>query len=389
MGEDGQHAEAGDAADGWEFDVFLHGTVFLDIIFTGLATLPPPGAEVWTQGMGSSPGGIANMATAASRLGLRTSLSAAFGDDLYGEFCWRTLAEQEGVDLSRSRRFKDWHSPVTVSMSAEGDRSMVTHGHPAPMSASEMIGRPPRARAVLVDLGGEERIGVEGSRSWMDLAVENGSLVFADVGWDETGVWSESVLEQLSLCHAFLPNAKEAMAYTRTGTPRDALYSIADRVPLAVVTNGVQGAMAIDASTGEEAEVPSLRVSAIDPTGAGDVFAAGMILGTLSGWPLADRLSFAAVCASLAVQQFGGSLAAPGLGDVLDWWHSVRADDRGGAYLASLKRRYAFLDELAPAHPVNARRRAAATIARLSDVEGGAVTLDVRVGSDPDLKEKP
>jgi hypothetical protein len=30
-------------------------------------------------------------ATARSRLGLRTSLAAAFGDDDYGDFCWRTL----------------------------------------------------------------------------------------------------------------------------------------------------------------------------------------------------------------------------------------------------------------------------------------------------------
>jgi len=30
-----------------EFDVFMHGTVFLDIIFTGLPTLPAAGTEVW------------------------------------------------------------------------------------------------------------------------------------------------------------------------------------------------------------------------------------------------------------------------------------------------------------------------------------------------------
>lgn len=354
--------------DAREFDVFLHGTVFLDIVFTGLSTLPPPGTEIWAQGMGSSPGGIANMATAASRLGLHTSLAAAFGDDVYGEFCWRSLSEQEGVDLSCSRRFENWHSPVTVSMAAQGDRAMVTHGHQAPVHATEMIGRAPRSKVVLVDLG-EDTIGGAAQPSWVDLAVADGARVFADVGWDDTGAWSPRVLEQLSSCHAFLPNAAEAMAYTRTDTPRDALYAIADLVPLAVVTNGVHGAMAIDATTGEEADVPALRVNAIDPTGAGDVFAAGMILGTLHDWPLRDRLAFASACSALAVQHFGGSLAAPGLGDVLDWWHHIRDTDGGGAYAASLKRRYAFLDELAPANPVTARRRAAATIARLSDVD--------------------
>ena len=84
---------------------------------------------------GVLPGGIANLAIAARRLGLRTSLAAAFSDDDYGDFCWRTLDEQEHVDLSRSQRFADWHTPVTVSLSVNSDRSMVTHGHRAPVSA--------------------------------------------------------------------------------------------------------------------------------------------------------------------------------------------------------------------------------------------------------------
>ncbi|MCG5217973.1 carbohydrate kinase family protein [Streptosporangium sp. KLBMP 9127] len=360
---------------GPQFDVFLAGTVFLDIVFTGLPAMPTAGTEVWAEGMGSCPGGIANLAIATSRLGLRTSLAAAFGDDDYGDFCWRTLAEQESVDLSRSRRFEHWHSPVTVSMAVDRDRSMVTHGHPAPMSASEMIGSPPRSRAVIVALSADEPLGVPGRCSWAELAHRNGALIFADVGWDPSGAWSPDLLNQLSGCHAFMPNAVEAMAYTSADTPRDALYALADRVPLAVVTDGADGAMAIDSMTGEEAFVPAPRVSALDPTGAGDVFGAGIVLGTLCRWPLPDRLAFAGLCAALAVQQFGGSLAAPGWGDIADWWHEVRAaNGRGSAYADSLARRYAFLDRLVPTVPMGAVRRAAATIARHADVGRAART---------------
>ncbi|MEV0612333.1 PfkB family carbohydrate kinase [Nonomuraea sp. NPDC050404] len=356
--------------EGPQFDVFLAGTVFLDIIFTGLPAMPAAGTEIWAEGMGSCPGGIANLAIATSRLGLRTSLAAAFGDDDYGDFCWRTLEQQEAVDLSRSRRFEHWHSPVTVSMAVNRDRSMVTHGHAAPMTASEMIGRPPCSRAVIVTLSAEEPLDVPGgSCNWAELAHHDGSLIFADVGWDPSGAWPRSLLDQLAICHAFMPNATEAMAYTGTETPRDALYAIADHVPLAVVTDGANGAMAIDSTTGEEAFVPAPRVTALDPTGAGDVFGAGIVLGTLSRWPLADRLAFAGLCAALAVQQFGGSLAAPGWGDIADWWHEAReAADHGGAYGNALARRYAFLDRLVPSVPVGAVRRAAATIARAADV---------------------
>jgi len=355
-------------ADGPEFDVVLWGTVFLDIIFTGLKAMPTSGTEVWADGMGSCPGGIANLAIASSRLGMRTSLSAAFGDDDYADFCWRTLAEQEHVDLSRSRRFEHWHSPVTISMAVDRDRSMVTHGHAAPMSASELIGHPPRCRAVIVDLGNSDALGDADRPSWADLARQDGALVFADAGWDASGNWDPRLLDQLERCHAFLPNAREAMAYTRTQTAHDALYALADRVPLAVVTNGSQGALAIDATTGEESHVPALRVPALDPTGAGDVFGAALVVGTLSGWSLDDRLAFATLCSALAVQQFGGSLAAPGWGDIADWWHDVRDRPDSSSYGTSLRRRYAFLEQIVPTVPVGAVRRAAATIARYADV---------------------
>jgi sugar/nucleoside kinase (ribokinase family) len=350
-------------------DVFVQGMVFLDIIFTGLAAMPKNGTEVWAEGMGSCPGGIANLAVAASRLGLQTSLGAAFGDDDYGEFCWRSL-EQERIDLSRSERYPHWHTPVTVSVSVGGDRRMITHGHDAPQTATEMIGTAPRARSVLLDLDADRPLGEGHSeRQWVERAAADGALLFADVGWDPSGQWSPAVLDQLKHCHAFMPNAVEAMAYTRTDSAHDALYALADLVPLAVVTNGRDGAMAIDSATGEEASVPALRVDAIDPTGAGDVFDAGMLVGSLAQWPLLDRMNFATLCSSLAVQEFGGSLAAPGWGDLADWWQRVRRQPTSNAAARSVQRRFAFLDDLVAEVPPGAVRRAAATIAKLSDAQ--------------------
>ena len=158
-----------------EFDVFLQGTVYLDIVLTGLPAMPARGTEVWAQGMGSCPGGIANLAIAASRLGLRTTLAAAFGDDVYGDFCWQTLADLEGVDLSGSRRFAGWHSPVTISLAVSRDRSMVTHAHEPPVSAAELLAAAPRARAGIVHVEAH-------GENLLELAAAPDTLVFADVG---------------------------------------------------------------------------------------------------------------------------------------------------------------------------------------------------------------
>ena len=82
--------------------------------------------------------------------------------------------------------------------------------------------------------------------------------------------------------------------------------------------------MAVDGHTGEEGWVPALPVNAIDATGRRDVFVASFVLGTLRGWPLRERLAFANLSASLAVQQVGGSLAAPRWGDIADWFDATR-----------------------------------------------------------------
>ena len=266
-------------------DVLLSGTVFFDIVFTGLDRLPQPGEELWSKGMGSSPGGIANLATAAARLGLRTGLVAGFGDDAYGEWMWQTLSEEEGIDLSASRRFDDFHSALTVSIAAHGDRAMATHGHDLPEPLSAMIARAPAARAAVVDLAGET--------SWWAELARGGALIFADIGFDATGKWDP-----------------------------------ADLAPLA----------------------------------------AGMVLGTLAEWPLEQRLRFASLCSALAVQQFGGSLAAPGWGDITDWWRQLSDASAGGDLRAAYTRGgYEFLDGIVPDHPVLGRRRAQGTFALRSD----------------------
>jgi sugar/nucleoside kinase (ribokinase family) len=343
------------------YDLLLQGTVFLDIVLTGLGSVPERGTEVLAEGMGSCPGGIANLAIAASRLGLRTTLSAAFGDDIYGDFCWTTLQDQEGVDLGHSRRFADWHSPVTVSMVVNRDRAMITHAHPAPVSATELLGTVPDAAAGFVHLGTERE-------EWIERAASDGMMMFADVGWDPVEAWSPKTLDQLDGFHAFLPNSVEAMAYTHTDDPHDAMHALADRVPLIVVTCGGQGALAIDATTSEEEWVPALPTNAYDPTGAGDVFGAAFALGTLRGWPLRQRLAFANLCASLSVQYVGGSLAAPGWGDIIDWL--ARQRDRatsGSSTAAELADAYGFIEDVLPTSGRIAVRRARATIARASD----------------------
>ena len=233
-------------------------------------------------------------------------------------------------------------------MAYEGERTMVSHGHQAPPPEDAVPRCPLPARAAVASLG-HRGAAEAGDLEWIARAAASGTRVFADVGWDETGRWDPADLDGLRHCAAFLPNAEEAMRYTRTDGPRAAARALAELVPLAVVTLGAEGACAVDSATGETAEVPALVVEALDPTGAGDVFVAGFVTGTLAGWPLTDRLAFASLCAALSVQEFGGSLSAPGWMEIAGWWQQAKAYAGQAPGHREAVCRYAFLDALLPA----------------------------------------
>ncbi|WP_329479548.1 PfkB family carbohydrate kinase [Kribbella sp. NBC_01484] len=291
-------------------DVVVSGLVFQDLVL-GLATPPRPGTEVWAADSHESPGGIANFAVALARLGLRTGLAAAFGSDPEGDHIWDSLTA-EGIDLTLSRKLAGWRTPLTVALAYDNDRALVTRGTRPPLSADELITAPPAARAVAAHIG-------PWPNEWLAKAKAAGCVVFADVGWDPSEQWDPAVLDQLEHCDVFLPNAGEAMSYTRTDSPEQALDRLAEQVPLVVVSNGAAGALALDASTGEKVAVPAYPVPAADTTGAGDVFAAGFIAATLWELPLEQRVRFAALTAALSVTRLGGADAAPRWADLAAW----------------------------------------------------------------------
>ncbi|WP_020573887.1 carbohydrate kinase family protein [Actinopolymorpha alba] len=307
-------APAASATERPRVDVFLAGALFFDLVLAGIEAMPTPGTEVWARARAVSPGGVANRAVAAARLGLRTGLAGRAGTDLFGSHLWQLLHEEANLDLRWSELSPAIETALTVSVTQAEDRRFLSHGEPDWESITTLT--PERLPLALAAQLGVTENAVP---AWARQLRGEGTLLFGGVGWDATERWSPDVLANLEHFDALVLNTTEATAYTRTDDPTVAAKQLAERVPLVAVTGGDQGAVAVDAATGELTSAPALTVEAVDPTGAGDVFFASFIFGTLAEWPLRERLLFANLCAGHSVRTLGGAVSAPTWEDLNSW----------------------------------------------------------------------
>jgi sugar/nucleoside kinase (ribokinase family) len=100
--------------------------------------------------------------------------------------------------------------------------------------------------------------------------------------------------------------ANQAEIEALAGVPHldTAVAAVKDKVAILVVTRSEDGALATRG--GERSDVPAEPIAAlVDTTGAGDLFAAGFLLGEARELGLETSLRLGAICAAEVIQHFG------------------------------------------------------------------------------------
>ncbi|HEY0630168.1 MAG TPA: adenosine kinase [Sphingomicrobium sp.] len=99
-------------------------------------------------------------------------------------------------------------------------------------------------------------------------------------------------------------NADEALQLTGHADLDHALAELSAKVPTLVITQGAEGAIAIE--DGERISIPAAPIrQVVDTTGAGDLFAAGFLTARCKGAPLERSLWAGAIAAGEVIQHFG------------------------------------------------------------------------------------
>ena len=142
------------------------------------------------------------------------------------------------------------------------------------------------------------------------LLTHHKGKVFLDVNL-RTPWWQKTLVEQnLHNADWVKLNADELSQLDTSSQPlKDTMQQFLNRYKLEVliVTCGEQGATALS-KTGEYIEVkPTVDTNVVDTVGAGDAFAAVLLLGLLADWPLALTMNRAQSFASASVTQRGAT----------------------------------------------------------------------------------
>jgi fructokinase len=268
-------------------DVVCVGELLIDFVPT-----VTPTTLIEAPAFKKAPGGApANVAVGLARLGVSSAFMGKVGDDAFGHFLVNTLAEA-GVDVRPIRFSSEARTALAfVSLRADGDREFMFYRHPS----ADMLFAPAEVDADVVRDAKLLHYGTislisEPSRSAtlhaIDLARDAGCIVSCDPNlrlalWPDRAAARDGLLSAIAHAQVVKLSDEELRVLTGSDDPaaaREHLWH--DRLKLMVVTLGSAGCVYFTADF--DGVVVGFAVEAIDATGAGDGFVAGLLQGLLS-----------------------------------------------------------------------------------------------------------
>lgn len=112
-------------------------------------------------------------------------------------------------------------------------------------------------------------------------------------------------------------NENEICELAALADRESAIAAVRDKVPLLVVTCGADGAVAVEGDRRVEVPIARIGRGVVDTTGAGDLFAAGFLVGQARGRTLEQSLRIGAVAAAEVISHVGAR-PEPGLRELVE-----------------------------------------------------------------------
>ncbi|WP_030983411.1 ribokinase [Streptomyces sp. NRRL WC-3744] len=296
----------------YDYDLLVVGSANADLVI-GVERRPAAGETVLGGDLAVHPGGKgANQAVAAARLGAATALLARVGDDGHGRLLLDSL-RTAGVDTVGVLVGGAPTGVALITVDPSGDNSIVV----SPGANSRLL--PADVRAAANVLHASRVVSAQ-----LEIPLETVVEVVRTLAPGSRFVLNPSPprelpTEVLAACDPLILNEHEARVVLgdacASDDPEDWARLLLARGPRSVVvTLGAEGALVADGSG--VTRVPSVKVDAVDTTGAGDAFTAALAWKLGSGADLADAAAYAARVGAAAVTRRGAQESYPTAGEV-------------------------------------------------------------------------
>lgn len=294
-----------------QFDVVVAGELNVDLILSGLDSLPEIGKEKLAKEMTLTMGSASAItACALARLGLGVGFVGKVGNDNFGSLVLDSL-RKAGVDCSHVSVDSRSRTGITVSLSFPDNYAMVTYmGAMAEFRFEEIdldyLGKAGHLHLSSYYLQPQLR---SSCAELFSRAKAMGLTTSLDPGWDPSEEWGKDLFAVLEYTDIFLPNEEEVLRITRTAGLLQAFRALERYCRVIVVKRGRKGAVCW--SDGELIERTAYPVRVVDTTGAGDCFNAGFLQAWLEGSDLRRCMKMATACGALATTRLGGASSLP------------------------------------------------------------------------------
>lgn len=280
------------------FDVLCLSDCCCDLIFQGLPALPAPGEEQYCASFALRAGGGANTPMGLAILGSRVGYAAALGTDILGDVVLEQL-RRAGVGERWIRRIPGGRTWVSAALSTQAERSFASFaGDSAAYTERELQEMLAQTRWLHTYSWYAQKY-----PALLACCQQAGVPVSLDLTYDPAQTL-DSLAPLLSQAALMTPNREEALALTGCATVDDALRALAAVCPGVVITLGAEGCAAWLDGHAYIAHPPAVK--AVDATGAGDLFNAGLLYARSQGWSAEEQLRVACASGAAAVGCLGG-----------------------------------------------------------------------------------
>jgi sugar/nucleoside kinase (ribokinase family) len=301
-------------------DVVCLGILVADAIARPVDDVPPRGALELVDDISLHGGGCAlNTASALVRLGLEAAVVGKVGADPFGDFILQLLDER-GVDRRGVSQDPAVPTSATVVLVDSGGERTFLHlpGANGRLARGDFDDDMLFSGKALHVAGALVMPALDGDPTVMVLeeARARGLTTSLDTVWDATGRW-ERLLPSLPYLDLFVPSLAEGSAISGQPDSESVAAWLRERgVGTVALKLGADGCFV--SSDEFEGFVAAPAVEALDSTGAGDAFAAGVVYGYLAGWPLERTAALANAAGALAATAVGAVEGMLGLQETVD-----------------------------------------------------------------------